>query len=54
MDKTPKNRNRNNETPLFQTTPMADDIARDPKTNVALPSEEATAQLKAWMESGKQ
>ena len=52
MDKKP--RNRNDETPLFQTTPMADDIGRMPKTNVAIPSEEATEQLKAWMESGKQ
>jgi len=47
-------KNRNNETPLFQTTAMADDVSRDPKTNVALPSEEAAEQLKAWMETGKQ
>ena len=52
MDKVRKN--RNNETPLFQNTPMADDIARDPKTNIAIPSEEAAEQLKAWMEAGKQ
>ena len=49
-----KPKSRTNETPLFQAATMADDVARDPKTNVALPSEEATAILKAWMESGKQ
>jgi len=52
MDKIPQN--RNNETPLFQTTPMADDIARQPKTNIAIPSVEAIDQLKGWMEVGKQ
>ena len=51
MEKKP--RSRYNETPLNQNTAMADDIAREPKTNVAIPSEEATAQLKSWMEIGK-
>jgi len=50
MDK----KSRTDETPLFQSTAMADDVKREPKTNIAIPSEEATGQLKSWMQEGKQ
>ena len=47
-------RNRKEETPLFEGTAMADDTGgRDEKTNVAMPSDGATEELKDWMEQGK-
>lgn len=49
-----KNKKSKEPTPEFQATAMADDIKRTPKSNIAVPSEEATAQLKSWMEEGKQ